>query len=264
MPQAEARPLCTTTPKSLHHRKNCLIRFYFDRGADFATGAPFTKRSQQKFVPRLTLSRNACPKPIKHQSGVCGIRSICAHRVCELPPAPIANSSGAFPIILVRKVADIYLAPEMKAAVSDTTAARVPETGAAIQLTEQQLLAVAGLYWNRDYDQFFKIYMKDSALHISSAGEADSILKPVTETSFHPTDLPYGEQIAITFEPAAQDKPRRLLEKFEDEKPDVYESVEAFARSTTPLATIPANTSARKSIPSIASFCKMVNSCLRG
>jgi hypothetical protein len=100
-------------------------------------------------------------------------------------------------------------------------------------------LAVAGLCWNRDYDQFFKIYMKDSALHISSAGEADSILKPVTETSFHPADLPYGERVTITFEPAAQDKPRRPLEKFEDEKPDVYESVETFAPSTIALGAYP-------------------------
>jgi CubicO group peptidase (beta-lactamase class C family) len=240
----------TVGPTSLHTTVEDLAlwdeNFYHPRvgGPDFVSQmlqrGKINNGDQIDYAFGLELGKYKGLPTVGHGGADAGYRSaILRFPEQHFSSAVLCNSSDAFPMILVQKVADLYLAPEMEAAASDTTIAKVAEAGAAIQLTEQQLSAVAGLYWNRDYDQFFKIYMKDSALHISSAGEADSILKRVTETSFHPADLPYGEQDTITFEPAAQGKQRRLLEKFEDEKPDVYESVEAFTPSTTALGDYP-------------------------
>jgi CubicO group peptidase (beta-lactamase class C family) len=150
--------------------------------------------------------------------------------------AVLCNSSDTYPVILVQKVADIYLAQEMKSAAPDTTAAAMPEPSAAIQPTVQQISDLAGLYWNREDDQFVKAYMKEGKLRVALGGDEDFILKPVSETHFHLADVSFGDQVNLTFEPAAQDKLRRLLERFGDEKPTVYESVETFAPSTTALA----------------------------
>jgi len=136
---------------------------------------------------------------------------------------------------LVHKVADIYLAADMKDPESSAGAATA-NPSAGITLTEQQLAGLAGLYWNRDDDQFVKAYVKEGKLRASLRGDQDFLLKPVSETFFHLAEVPFGEQVNLHFEPGAGDKLRRLLESFGDAKPDVFETVTPFTPSVAESA----------------------------
>ena len=103
--------------------------------------------------------------------------------------AVLCNSSDTDVKGLVHKVADIYLAEDMKEPEPSAVAATAAPS-AGITLTEQQLAGLAGLYWNRDDDQFVKVYMKEGKLRVSLRGEQDFPLKPVSETFFHLAEVP--------------------------------------------------------------------------
>jgi CubicO group peptidase (beta-lactamase class C family) len=147
--------------------------------------------------------------------------------------AVLCNDAETNPSSLARSVADIYLAQDLKAP-EPSAAAATP--GAGINLKEQQLSALQGLYWNRDGDQFLKTYLKDGKLRISFDIEDDYALKPVSETFFHIADTPWGDEANFRFEPSAGDKPRGFLESFGDDKPDLFESVPSSAPSSVELA----------------------------
>lgn len=162
---------------------------------------------------------------VDHAGGDAGYRSdMTRFPEQHLSVAVLCNSADTSPTGMVREVADIYLAEDMSGtekAVGVATAA--PSVG--ITLTEQQLASLAGLYWNRDDDQFVKAYMKEGTLRASAGGEGDFALKPVSETTFHLAEVPFGDQVNLRFEPGAGGKARRLLTSFGDEKADVYEAV---------------------------------------
>jgi len=148
--------------------------------------------------------------------------------------AVLCNYAETNPSSLVRSVADIYLAQNLKAPEPAAAAAPAPATG--MNLTEQQVSGPQGLYWNRDDDQFLKTYLKDGKLRISFGIEDDYALKPVSETFFHIADTPWGDQANFHFEPATGDKPRRLLQSFGDGKPDLFESVPSSTPTGADLA----------------------------
>jgi CubicO group peptidase (beta-lactamase class C family) len=141
--------------------------------------------------------------------------------------AVLCNSADTDPTSLVRKVADIYLAQDLKEP-EQAAGAKAPAPSTSITLAEEQLAGFAGLYWNRDDDQFLKAYMKDGKLCASAGGEDDYVLKPVSETLFHLADVPFGDQVNLRFEPPAGVKPRRLFESFGEGKPSVYEVVTPY------------------------------------
>ncbi len=147
--------------------------------------------------------------------------------------AVLCNSSDTDVKGLVRKVADIYLAAEMKESEPSAGAAA---PNASITLTEQQLAGLAGLYWNRDDDQFVKAYVKEGRLRASLRAEQDFLLRPVSESFFHLAEVPFGDQVNLHFEPGAGGKPRRLLESIGDAKPDVFEAVTPFMPSVAERA----------------------------
>jgi len=139
--------------------------------------------------------------------------------------AVLCNSSDTDPTRMVQKIADIYPAQEMTPAITSPT----------IELTAQQLSVMEGLYWNRDGDEFIKAYTKEDKIHVVDGGQ-DSVLRSIGEGRFHVADVSYGDQVTFAFEPGAQGKPRRLLESYQEEKPEVFESVQAFAPSAAELA----------------------------
>ena len=164
---------------------------------------------------------------VDHAGGDAGYRSEMTRFPDQhLSVAVLCNSAETDPTSLVRKVADIYLAQEIR---DPEQPAAAPSAG--ITLTEQQLAGLAGLYWNRDDDQFVKAYLKEGKLRASLGGEEDYLLKPVRETSFHLADVPFGDRVSLNFEPGAGNKPGRLLQSFDDQKPDVYEAVTPFTPS---------------------------------
>jgi CubicO group peptidase (beta-lactamase class C family) len=144
--------------------------------------------------------------------------------------AVLCNSADTNPTGLVRNVADIYLAQEMRVPEpSASSATAAPSAG--ITLTEKQVAGLVGLYWKRDDDQFVKVYAKGGKLRASFGSEDDYVLKPMSETFFHLADVSFGDQVNLHFETGVGDKPRRLLENFGDGKPDVFEAVTPFMPS---------------------------------
>ncbi len=169
---------------------------------------------------------------VDHSGGDAGYRSdMTRFSEQHFSVAVLCNFADTNPSSLVRSVADIYLEKDLKA---PEPSAATPV--AAMNLTEQQLSAFQGLYWNRDNDQFLKTYLKEGKLRVSFDIENDYALKPVSETFFHVADTPGGDQANFQFEPAVGDKPRRLLQSFADGKPDVFESVTPSAPTPAQLA----------------------------
>jgi len=169
---------------------------------------------------------------VDHSGGDAGFRSdMTRFPEQHFSVAVLCNYAGTNPSSLARSVADIYLAQDLKAPEPSAAA-----PGVAINLTEQQLSGFQGLYWNRDNDQFLRTYLKDGKLRVSFDTENDHALKPVSETFFHIADTPWGDQANFHFEPAAGDKPRRLLQNFGDGKPDLFESVAPSAPTAAQLA----------------------------
>jgi len=147
--------------------------------------------------------------------------------------AVLCNYSETSPSTLARSVADLYLAQDLKA--PESPAGGSAAQGAGITLTEERLAGLQGLYWDRDDDRFLKTYLKDGKLRVSFDNDDDYALKPVSETLFHIADTPWGDQANFNFEPAARDKPHRLLQGFGDGKPDVFEFVPPSTSSATQL-----------------------------
>ena len=147
--------------------------------------------------------------------------------------AVLCNSADTNPSGLARKVADIVLAKDLKAPVPATAKEPVKSSGAA--LTAEQMAAIAGLYWNREDDDFEKVQVKDGKLQIHLGGEFRG-LKPAGEAHFHVADVPWGDEVDIHFVAAAAEKPRHLEQSFGGGKPDSFESVSEYAPTATELA----------------------------
>jgi CubicO group peptidase (beta-lactamase class C family) len=184
----------------------------------------------------LVLGKYKGLRTVDHAGGDAGYRSDMTRFPDQhFSAAVLCNSADTSPTSLVRKVADIYLAEDMKEPEQSAGAATAAPS-AGITYTEQQLAGLAGLYWDRDDDQFRNSYLKDGKLHVSLGREEDFILKPVGETLFHLAEVPFGDQVNLHFEPAAGNRPRRLLESFDDGKPNVFEAVTPFTPSVAERA----------------------------
>jgi hypothetical protein len=86
------------------------------------------------------------------------------------------------------------------------------------------MVAVAGLYWNRENDGFEKILVKDGKLLIEFGSDEVHPLKLAGESRFHIGDVPWGDQLDIHFVAATAEKPRHIEQSFGiGGKPDVFE-----------------------------------------
>jgi len=189
----------------------------------------------------LVLGKYKGLRTVDHAGGDAGYRSdMTRFPEQHFSVAVLCNSADTSPTNLVRKVADIYLAEDLKES-EPSVGAATAASSAGINLTEQQLAGLAGLYWDRDGDQFRNAYLKDGKLRVSLGGEDDYALKPVSETLFHLAEVPFGDQVNVHFEPGARDKPRHLLESFGDGKPSVFESVTPFTPSAAERAEYAGN-----------------------
>lgn len=154
--------------------------------------------------------------------------------------AVLCNSAETDPGALVRRVADIVLAKEIKAAEAATPAKKVVarSTGAAlaVALTAEQMAGFSGLYWNREDDSFVKIFVKGDKLQADAGDHEPLVLKPFAESRFHIADKPWGDGVEIHFVAPSADKPRRMEQSFGGGKPSVFEVTEAFSPSGADLA----------------------------
>jgi hypothetical protein len=152
--------------------------------------------------------------------------------------AVLCNSAESDPATLVRQVADIVLAKQIKAA-GGTVPAKEPAagsaTGTAVVLTAEQMSAFTGLYWNRKDDRFVRILGREGKLKIDT-GDEPLVLKPFGESRFHIADKPWGDEVEIHFVAASTDKPRRMERSDGGGKPMVFEATEAFSPRGPDLA----------------------------
>jgi CubicO group peptidase (beta-lactamase class C family) len=147
--------------------------------------------------------------------------------------AVLCNSAETNPSRLARQVADIVLAKDLKPA--DATPTKEPAKNAVVTLTAEQMAAIAGLYWNREEDDFEKVQVKDGKLQIQLGGEFRG-LKPAGEAHFHVADVPWGDDVDIHYLGATTEKPKRLEQSFGGGKPNIFEAATAYTPNTAELA----------------------------
>jgi CubicO group peptidase (beta-lactamase class C family) len=148
--------------------------------------------------------------------------------------AVLCNSADANPTGLVRQVADIFLAKDLKA--PDTTSAKDSVKSSPASLTAEQMAALAGIYWNHENDGFERVLLKDGKLHIDLGGDEVHPLKPASEAHFHVGGVPWGDQVDIHFVPATAEKPRRFEQSFGGGKSDSFEAASPFVPTGPELA----------------------------
>jgi CubicO group peptidase (beta-lactamase class C family) len=146
--------------------------------------------------------------------------------------AVLCNSAETNPSALARQVADIVLAKDLKP--TEATPTKEPAKNVVATLTAEQMAAIAGLYWNKEEDDFEKVQVKDGKLQIQLGSEFRT-LKPAGEAHFHVADVPWGDDVDIHFVSAAAKKPKRLEQGFGGEKPNIFESVEAYTPTANEL-----------------------------
>src|ERR1700733_4108231 len=141
----------------------------------------------------------------------------------------LCNTAAADPSQLTRKVADIYLANEMKPA---ETAHINDEKG--VQLTTEQLRSKAGTYLNAEKEDVLKIIVKGDKLQAGfGTGEQSYEMKAVDDNHFRLLIAP----VDFTFEASKPGGSLQLLLKDGESKPDLFAEVAPFAPSESDLKT---------------------------
>jgi hypothetical protein len=172
---------------------------------------------------------------VDHAGGDAGYRSdMTRFPEQHFSAAVLCNSGDTSPTGLVHQVADIVLAKDLKKPEPPMVKDLVKSS--EVPLTTQQMEAFAGIYWNREDDEFLRTFLKDGKLEIDPGGEEVYALNPVGETRFHIADVPSGDEVEIRFMKATSEKPRRLERSFGDQKPSVYEFAVGFPPNGTELA----------------------------
>jgi CubicO group peptidase (beta-lactamase class C family) len=147
--------------------------------------------------------------------------------------AVLCNSAETNPTRLVRQVADILLAKDLKA--PEVLATKEPVKSGGPKLTEEPMAPLVGIYWNRADDTFENILVKDGKLQINLGGEEVHRLKAAEETHFHVAEVPWGDMVDIHFVPVPLDKPRRFEQTFGEGKPGVFEMATPYTPSASEL-----------------------------
>jgi Beta-lactamase len=139
----------------------------------------------------------------------------------------LCNLATANPSALTRKVAEIYLAKEMKPAENAPVG---DEEG--IKLTLEQLKIRVGTYLNTETDGVIHISMKDDQLRAGwGMDEGAYELKALAENHFRLV----GPQVDIIFETPTPKEPLRLSVRKGEEKPEVFGKVANFKPSAEEL-----------------------------
>ena len=142
--------------------------------------------------------------------------------------AVLCNSADTNPGALVKQVADVVLAKDLKAV--ESSSAKAPAKSNTATLTAEEMAALAGLYWSREEDRFETILVKDGKLQIDLGDEVHP-LKRAGESNFHIGEVPWGDEVDIRFAAATSEKTRGFEQSFGGGKPRAYEAVTAFSPS---------------------------------
>ncbi len=143
--------------------------------------------------------------------------------------ACLCNQAETNPSQLTRKVADIYLADQLK----EPAPPRVEPAAQPVTVPEQRLSQLAGLYWKADDERGVRIVHKEGKLFLSESEEELLELSPLGADRFMLIAFP----VAFDFSRAGSNAPWRLSVKSQgQEKADVFERVSPFEPSRAQLA----------------------------
>ena len=141
--------------------------------------------------------------------------------------ACLCNLASANPSELARKVAEIYLAKEMKPEEKPREDAEKEVT-----LTADQLNSKAGTYLNPDDDQILRLWVNSGKLKVGvGSGDENYELKALSENKFRLLMAP----VDLTFEKAEPDTPLQFLLKQGEGTPNRFSAVPSFSPSPSQM-----------------------------
>lgn len=141
--------------------------------------------------------------------------------------ACLCNLASANPSELTRKVAEIYLAKEMKPEEKPREDAEK-----SVSLTADQLNSRTGTYLNSDDDQVLRLSVQNGKLQVGMGWGEDSYeLRALSEDRFRLLVAP----VDLTFEKAKPGGPQEFLLKSGGGKPDRFAAVPSFSPSASQL-----------------------------
>jgi len=116
----------------------------------------------------------------------------------------LCNLANIVSVTLTRQIADLYLAGEFK---TESSMKGLPEPK-VIQVSEQELAAVAGSYFSFANNNFRRLYVKNGKL-IYSRGTSESELAPLGNNHFRMLGVP--DQIEISFKSPRPGAPLQMF-----------------------------------------------------
>ena len=172
---------------------------------------------------------------VDHNGGDAGYRSDMTRFPDQhFSASVLCNFADTNPSALVRKVADIVLAKDLKpipaAPAKDSSNATPPPP-----LTADQMNAIAGNYWDGD-DQFAKVIVKDGKLLLDVNRDDWHELIQFAPFHFHVGTEPWGNDIDLHFIAAEAGKPRRMEQSFGSGKPEHFQLVDPAPLTAAELA----------------------------
>jgi len=130
--------------------------------------------------------------------------------------ACLCNKGGINPSQLNLKVADLYLAKELKEAAPAKPAVK------PVVLSPEQLRQYAGLYWKKDDERLIRVALTNGKLLWSASAAPGQELTPTSGNQFQSMAAP----ITFTFDRAASGAAWRMSMQREGQaKPDLFEPV---------------------------------------
>jgi hypothetical protein len=141
--------------------------------------------------------------------------------------ACICNLSMTNPSMLATRVADVYLAEELKALelkkAKEVEAAAGGELSGTVVIAEEKLKEKAGVYRALTNGELRRVTLREGKLRIDAFTQFTSELKPFSETQFNIA----GREGAVVEFKSSSGKTLFLLSR-NNRKPETFERVEAF------------------------------------
>jgi CubicO group peptidase (beta-lactamase class C family) len=215
--------------------------FYHPRIGDAAIIQQMLERGKlnsgelQDYASGLSIGTYKGLATVDHSGGDAGYRSDMTRFPGQhFSASVLCNFADTNPSALVRQVADIVLAKDLK--VTAPTPAKEPEKAAAeTPLTSEQMAAIAGNYWNGE-DEFARVVVKDGKLQMDVNRDDWHELTQFAPAHFHFAGESWGDQIDLHFIAAEAGKPRRMEEAFDGDKPRAFEAVNPAPLTAAELA----------------------------
>jgi len=137
--------------------------------------------------------------------------------------ACLCNQAETRPGDLTRKVADIYLAEQLK----EPPPGHLESSAKPVTVPDERLARYAGLYWKKDDETAMRILHKEGKLFLSQSEDEELELKPIAENRFELAVF----HLWLTFDPS-----RLSVQGWAQEEPEVYQTVTGFAPTAEQLS----------------------------